>query len=112
MKIDIGFNQGIVRATAEAFLDQGDQVTGLDIDGESINAAPFDGIVADMGGKDAIDVALAQVMEEHGRIDVLVNNAGITRLAGLLELTESDWDNITRVNAKGAFFEMQGAARK
>ncbi|MGK0231626.1 MAG: NAD(P)-dependent dehydrogenase (short-subunit alcohol dehydrogenase family) [Gammaproteobacteria bacterium] len=107
-----GAVRGIGRATAEAFLDQGDQVIGLDIDAEAINAAPFDGIVADMGDKGAIDAALAQVIEEHGRIDVLVNNAGITRRAGLLELTESDWDNITRVNAKGAFFAMQGAARQ
>ena len=40
----------------------------------------------------------------QGRIDVLVNNAGITRRADLLELTEGDWDRITRVNAKGAFY--------
>ena len=107
-----GAVKGIGRATAEGFLALGDQVIGLDIDAEAIASAPFDGIVADMGDVAAIDNALTQVVAEHGRIDVLVNNAGITRRAGLLELTESDWENITRVNAKGAFFAMQGAARQ
>jgi len=107
-----GAVKGIGRATAEGFLTLGDDVIGLDIDEEAIAAAPFDGIVADMGDVSAIDAALTQVIAQHGRIDVLVNNAGITRRAGLLELTESDWDNITRVNAKGAFFAMQGAARQ
>ena len=43
---------------------------------------------------------------------MLVNNAGITRRADLLDLTEADWDRITGVNAKGAFFCMQDAARQ
>ncbi len=107
-----GAVKGIGRATAEAFLALGDQVIGIDLDEDALNAAPFDGIVADMGDKAAIDVALDQVIAQHGSIDVLVNNAGITRRADLLELTEDDWDNITRVNAKGAFFAMQGAARQ
>jgi len=107
-----GAAKGIGRATAEGFLALGDNVIGIDIDDAAIAAAPFDGIAADMGDVAAIDSALARVVDEHGRIDVLVNNAGITRRAGLLELTESDWDNITRVNAKGAFFAMQSTARQ
>jgi NAD(P)-dependent dehydrogenase (short-subunit alcohol dehydrogenase family) len=50
-------------------------------------------------------------MAEFGRIDVLVNNAGIARSADLLEVTEEDFDAVLRVNLKGAFLMSQAAAR-
>lgn len=104
-----GAAKGIGRACADAFVAEGDTVIGTDI--VAMDGA-FHGILADMGEKSAIDAAFDQVMDDHGRIDVLVNNAGITRRAGLFDLTEEDWDRITRVNAKGAFFAMQRAARQ
>lgn len=107
-----GAAKGIGRATAEAFVELGEIVVGIDFDKQALDGAAFEKIVADMGDVSSINAALEQVVAEHGRIDVLVNNAGITRRAGLLELTENDWDNITKVNAKGAFFAMQGAARQ
>ena len=103
-----GAAKGIGRACADAFVTQGDTVIGTDI---VTTDGAFHGIEADMGDKAAIDDAFDRVMAEHGRIDVLVNNAGITRRAGLFDLTEEDWDRITRVNSKGAFFAMQRAAR-
>ena len=47
-----------------------------------------------------------------GRIDVLVNNAGVTRRAYIMDLTEADWDRIMRVNGKGVFFCLQRVARE
>src|SRR5919204_351403 len=47
-----------------------------------------------------------------GDIDALVNNAGVTRRADIMELTEDDWDRIMRVNGKGVFFCLQRVARE
>ena len=105
-----GAARGIGRACAEAFAAQGDTVIGTDIQPVGIDGVQD--IQADMGDKTAIDTALDRVIADHGRIDVLVNNAGVTRRAGLFELTEEDWDTITRVNSKGAFFTMQRVARQ
>ncbi|MDX1270012.1 MAG: SDR family NAD(P)-dependent oxidoreductase, partial [Oceanisphaera sp.] len=49
----------------------------------------------------------SRIMDEHGRVDVLVNNAGITRDALLEKMTESDWDRVLDVNLKGVFMMTQ-----
>ena len=55
---------------------------------------------------------VARTIAELGRLDVIVNNAGVTRYAYIMDLTEADWDRIHRVNAKGVFFCLQRAARE
>ena len=55
---------------------------------------------------------IARTVAELGRLDVIVNNAGVTRYSYIMDLTEADWDRIHRVNAKGVFFCLQGAARE
>ena len=47
-----------------------------------------------------------------GTPDIIVNNAGVTRRAYIMDLTEEDWDRIHRVNAKGVFFCLQRAAQQ
>jgi NAD(P)-dependent dehydrogenase (short-subunit alcohol dehydrogenase family) len=69
-------------------------------------------IEADCGDVASIDRMVAQAVGELGRLDVVVNNAGVTRAAGIMDLTEADWDRIHRVNAKGVFFCLQRAARE
>ena len=53
---------------------------------------------------------LTETIARFGSIDVLVNNAGVTRRAYIMDLTEEDWDRIHRVNAKGVFFCLQRVA--
>ena len=112
-----GAAKGIGRACTTALDAAGFGVLAWDVDREALArlAEETPGIVAgevDVGDVAAVQAAFAQANADHGRIDVLVNNAGITRRADLLELSEEDWDRITRVNAKGAFFCMQEAARR
>jgi NAD(P)-dependent dehydrogenase (short-subunit alcohol dehydrogenase family) len=59
------------------------------------------------GTRDAIDRAVGEI----GRLDVLVNNAGVGREHDPLEVTEADWDELLEPNLKGAFFTTQAAAR-
>ena len=69
-------------------------------------------IEADCGDVASIDAMVARTIAELGRLDIIVNNAGVTRYAEIMDLTEADWDRIHRVNAKGVFFCLQRAARE
>ena len=61
-------------------------------------------IQADVSNLAEIDALVAQTVETFGRLDVLVNNAGVNVRNPALEFTEADWDFVTDVNLKGAFF--------
>jgi NAD(P)-dependent dehydrogenase (short-subunit alcohol dehydrogenase family) len=62
--------------------------------------------------KAEVDAALATTIAEFGRVDGLVNNAGIFRAAEFLDITEEDWDAVIDVNLKGAFLVGQAVARR
>ncbi|MGZ3455343.1 MAG: SDR family NAD(P)-dependent oxidoreductase [Polyangiales bacterium] len=68
-------------------------------------------IGCDLGEVASIEAAIAQVLALSGRIDVVVNNAGIFPMAPALDLSERTWDRVLDVNLKGAFFCSQLAAR-
>lgn len=65
----------------------------------------------DVGDKAQVDALVQQVQSRLGRIDVLVNNAGIFKAAEFLEVTEADFDAVLRVNLKGAFLMGQAVAK-
>ena len=113
-----GAGNGIGRAIALAFAGTGVRVAVSDLDGRAAAAtaeAAGDGsmaVQADMGQVADIDRMMSAVVAEFGHLDVLVNNAGVTRSAYIMDLTEEDWDRMHRVNAKGVFFCLQRAARE
>jgi NAD(P)-dependent dehydrogenase (short-subunit alcohol dehydrogenase family) len=116
-----GAGHGIGRATALALARAGASVAAVDIDPSAAKATAEAvaalgrrslALDADVGDLGAIDAMVTGVVQAFGGIDVLVNNAGVTRRAYIMDLTEADWDRIMRVNGKGVFFCLQRVARE
>ncbi|MEU9888697.1 SDR family oxidoreductase [Sphaerisporangium sp. NPDC051011] len=87
--------------------DPADETLRLIADGNGSAEA----IRADLRDVSQIRAMFADVRERHGRLDVLVNNAGVSTYETLFDITEEVWDNIHDLNLKGAFFASQAAAR-
>jgi NAD(P)-dependent dehydrogenase (short-subunit alcohol dehydrogenase family) len=69
-------------------------------------------LCADVGSPAMIDAAFEAALRWRGRIDILINNAGVEKTGASLELSEATWDLIVDTNLKGAFFCAQAAARR
>jgi NAD(P)-dependent dehydrogenase (short-subunit alcohol dehydrogenase family) len=111
-----GGAQGIGEACARRFAREGAPLVIADIDdarGQAL-AAELGALYVhcDVGDKAQVEALVAQAMAAHGRIDVLVNNAGIFKAADFLDITEADFDAVLRVNLKGAFLVAQAVARE
>lgn len=116
-----GAGKGIGRAVALKMAAAGADVAVSDIDDAALKSLRSDieglgrravSIEADAGDVQEIDRMVRATVEGFGRIDVIVNNAGVTRRAHIMDLTEADFDRINRVNTKGVFFCMQRAAQE
>ncbi|HWI09790.1 MAG TPA: SDR family NAD(P)-dependent oxidoreductase, partial [Burkholderiaceae bacterium] len=115
-----GAAQGIGAACAERLAQDGAAVALWDVDDVRGQA-----LAAELGAqgrraiyqhcnvadKGEVDAALAATVQAFGRVDALVNNAGIFRAADFLDITEADWDAVIDVNLKGAFLVGQAVAR-
>jgi NAD(P)-dependent dehydrogenase (short-subunit alcohol dehydrogenase family) len=71
-----------------------------------------DAVAIDLTERSSIEEAVAAVAERHGRIDVLVNNAGLGTNHDALDATEEEWDELFAVNVRGLFFACQSAGRR
>jgi 3-oxoacyl-[acyl-carrier protein] reductase len=110
-----GAGRGLGKAGAERFLASGKwKVALLDVNAELVNAAAADlggkhgaenvaGFVVNVTSKESVDKTMKDIIAKFGRIDSLVNNAGITRDAMMHKMQEADWDLVLDVNLKGAF---------
>ena len=113
-----GAAKGIGASISRALAAAGARVVCADIDGKAAGniAKELGGdcmpLTVDVGDVDSIETMLDQTMEQFGQLNTIVNNAGVTRSAYIMDLTESDWDRIHQVNARGVFFCLQGAARR
>src|ERR1700730_14826660 len=111
-----GAGRGIGRATALELARMGADVvvTELDRANAESTASELRGlgrralvVQTDVAARDDLRAMVERTRAEFGRIDVLVNNAGIYRAATTLDVTEEHWDAIMNINAKGVFFVTQ-----
>ena len=116
-----GAGNGIGRAIAIAMSKQAYNVACVDIDIDhasetlelilSQNGSGL-AIKADVTNNSDIEYMIKSVVDAFGSLDVMVNNAGVTRTSNIMDLTEKDWNWIHDVNAKGTFFCLQIAAKQ
>jgi 3-oxoacyl-[acyl-carrier protein] reductase len=103
-----GAAKGIGFATAQRFAQEGAKVIIADINLEAVNGAVAlianaEGYLMNVTDRASIQSTVDQVMQKHGRIDILINNAGITQDARLVKMTEAQFDTVIDVNLKGVF---------
>jgi 3-oxoacyl-[acyl-carrier protein] reductase len=112
ISIITGSARGIGRATALKFAAEGAHVVVCDLDQTSIDAVvktitgeggKASGFVVDVTDRSSIDAMVSAVIAKHGRIDTLVNNAGIVQDARMINMTDDQFDKVIDVNLKGTY---------
>jgi 2-deoxy-D-gluconate 3-dehydrogenase len=105
-----GASRGIGGSIADAFHAEGARVIGLSRSGEQ---ATYEQMRFDLGDANASQLRelVDAIVKRFGKIDALVNNAGIIRRAPAVEFSEQDWDDVIRVNLTSPFFLTQAGAK-
>jgi NAD(P)-dependent dehydrogenase (short-subunit alcohol dehydrogenase family) len=106
-----GGASGIGKAIAQLFLEEGARVVISDINGSALEAAvkellpygPVSGVEGDVRSMADAGLMVEETVRQHGAIDVLVCNAGITSVMPIEQLTEDEWDAVLTTNVKGMF---------
>ena len=115
-----GGSRGIGRAIARALAGDGASVVLIGRDAARVAEAVRDvearggpalGVVAEMGRSEDVQRMVDDVKERFGRVDLLVNNAGITRDALLIRMKDADWDEVLGVNLRAAFQATRAVTR-
>lgn len=115
-----GAARGIGKACAKRFLDDGVKVVISDVDANGLAATAAElgrpdalrTVVGNVARRADVDQLVATAVKEFGRLDIMVNNAGVARNRDILDITEEEFDEIIGINLKGAFFGVQAAARQ
>jgi NAD(P)-dependent dehydrogenase (short-subunit alcohol dehydrogenase family) len=105
--------RGLGKATAKLFAEHGATVAILDLDAEAAVDAATDlgpghvGLACDVTHRSTCNAAVAELEGRWGRIDVLVNNAGITQPLKIMEIEPSNYDAVLDVNLRGTLYMSQ-----
>lgn len=115
-----GAAQGIGLATAEHFCREGAKVVLIDVDADAVaksaqalavGGATTLGLKADVRSFGDCEAAVKACLDKFGKVDILINNAGITKDNLLMRMSEADWDLVLDINLKGAFNFTKAAVR-
>jgi NAD(P)-dependent dehydrogenase (short-subunit alcohol dehydrogenase family) len=107
-----GAAKGIGRATADVFAEEGARIVATDIDAEGLDSLRADldargaecvTVVGDVSNPADAQRMIAAAVEQFGRIDILVANAGIIPLGSITESSPDDWDSVMAVDGRGMF---------
>lgn len=114
-----GSGRGIGAETAKKFATEGAKVVVSDINQDDVNSVVKEikvaggeaiGMVVNVVNREQVDKMIADTVEKFGKLDVIVNNAGITADSKLTKMTEEQWDKVISVNLKGVYNCGQAAA--
>lgn len=112
---------GIGRAISRAFLDAGATVIVVDISAESVDEfvrsfgrerTPLSGRALDITHEPVVEELFARIVDEFGRVDILVNGAGIAKRAPAVEHSVEAWEKVMSVNVTGTFLCSRALARR
>lgn len=109
-----GAASGNGRAIAEKLLSEGAALAAIDLDAGAL-AAQFDSrpdvlqVQADVADEDSLEAGFGAIGAEFGRLDVVVNNAGIVKFGAFEDLSRAEWDQVFAVNSTGPFLVSQAA---
>ncbi|MCK5145168.1 3-oxoacyl-[acyl-carrier-protein] reductase [bacterium] len=107
-----GGARGIGKAICEKLARQGCNVVVSDIDGDGAKTTAKElealgisaiGVAANVADADQVKAMVKETIDVFGRVDILINNAGITRDSLIMRMSEADWDLVIQINLKGAF---------
>ena len=107
-----GAGQGIGAGVARAYAAQSARVAVVDWNGDTAKQVAEElrakgqqamGVACDVSDRAAVDAAVAEITAKFGPVEILVNNAGITRTAMLQKMTQAQWDQVLAVHLTGSF---------
>jgi NAD(P)-dependent dehydrogenase (short-subunit alcohol dehydrogenase family) len=111
-----GASSGIGKKIGEKFLEEGAKVIFSDIHNEFDEIENMEGearyLKCDVSSSEEVGNLVNKTVEIFGKIDVIVNNAGISALGGALDVTDDDWEKVIGVNLSGTMYGMREVAKK
>lgn len=108
-----GASSGIGLAIAQKYLSEGAKVVFSDINEIDVSQHGDNAIFVkcDVSKSEEVENLIKTTIEKFGKLDVLVNNAGISAGAGILETDDASWDKVIGVNLSGVFYGIRAAAK-
>ncbi|MBP1119965.1 L-iditol 2-dehydrogenase [Pseudomonas sp. PvP028] len=113
-----GSARGIGRAFAQAYIHEGARVAIADIDLQRAQATATElgpnayAVRMDVTDQSSIDQAIAAVVAQAGKLDILINNAALFDLAPIVDITRDSYERLFSINVGGTLFTLQAAARQ